>query len=150
MSDDLFLDSNQEALQKLTWLFLNLLVAQRNLIVAPASDERGLQKQITAIERELDTIPAGSEALRESKSATLRLLRERLDNIQHRTSSLAEIDADLHRIETQFDFVLEEATLRGRPMAISANVGLTSHLLANLDDTTTYEDAKSQSRKVSE
>jgi hypothetical protein len=136
MSEDLFFDSNKEALQKLTWLFLNLLVAQRNLIVAPASDERGLQKQIASIERELDTIPAGSEALRESKSATLRLLRERFDNIQHRTTSLAEIDADLNRIETQFDFVLEEATLRGRPTAISANVGLTSHLLANIDDGT--------------
>jgi len=134
LSDDLFLESNREALQKLTFLFLNLLVAQRNLIVAPASDERDLQKQITVLEREAAS--ASSESLRESKSATLHLLKERLDNIQHRATSLSEIEADLNRIETQFDFVLEEATLRGRPTAMSVNVELTSNLLANIEEGT--------------
>ena len=134
MSDDLFLESNREALQKLTFLFLNLLVAQRNLIVAPAADERGLQKQIEGLER--DVASAMSESLRESKSATLRLLQERLDNIQHRATSLSEIEADLNRIDTQFDFVLEEATLRGRPTAMSVNVELTSNLLANIEEGT--------------
>jgi hypothetical protein len=76
--------------------------------------------------------------LRGSKEATLRLLRERLDNVQHRQTYLAEIDADLARIETQFDVALEEASLRGRPAAISANVELTSHLLGNLEEGTTY------------
>lgn len=135
-SDDLFYDSNRDALQKLTWLFLNLLVAQRNLITAPESDQRDLQNQIAACERELASAP--SEAARTSKQATLRLLRERLDNVQHRQTYLAEIEADLARIETQFDVALEEASLRGRPAAISANVELTSHLLSNLDDSTTY------------
>jgi cell shape-determining protein MreC len=119
-------------LHKLTWFFLNLLVAQRNLIVAPSTDERELQKQIATAERELAS--ASTEALRASKEATVRLLRERLDNIQHRETSLAEIEADLARIETQFDFALEEASLRGRPTAISSNVELTSRLLENLDD----------------
>jgi len=131
-NDDLFTESNSEALQKLTWLYLNLLIAQRNLVVAPQSDERELQKQIRAYEGELTRAP--SAAARASHEATLRLLRERLDNIQHKEVSLAEIDADLTRIETQFDFALEEATLRGRPAAISANVELTSRLLHNIDD----------------
>ncbi|MDQ3280776.1 MAG: hypothetical protein M3Q69_05120 [Acidobacteriota bacterium] len=137
-SDDLFFDSNREALQKLTWLFLNLLVAQRNLIVAPSSDERELRRQIADAQREATNAP--TEALRDSKNATLRLLRERLDNIEHRATSLAEIDADLARIETQFDFALEEATLRGRPAAMSTNIELTSRLLDNLEDpaVTTY------------
>jgi hypothetical protein len=130
--DDLFLDSNRDALQRLTWLFLNLLVAQRNLVVAPSSDERDLQKQITTVERELAA--ASTESLRSSKEATLRLLRERYDNISHRAESLAEIDADLARIETQFDFALEEATLRGRPTAISSHVELTSDLLGNIGE----------------
>lgn len=137
LTDDLFFDSNRDALQKLTWLFLNLLVAQRNLIVAPSSDERDLQKQIAALERELAATNA-TESLRASKEATMRLLRERLDNIQHRETSLAEIDADLARIEAQFDFALEEASLRGRPAAISTNIELTSQLLDNLEDPTTY------------
>lgn len=131
-SDDLFAESNSDAVRKLTWLYLNLLVAQRELIVAPASDERDLQKQIRTVEGELAS--ARSEAARSSKEATLRLLRERLGNIQHKEVSLAEIDADLARLETQFDYALEEATLRGRPAAISANVELTSRLLGNLDD----------------
>jgi len=131
-SDDLFFDSNRDALQKLTWLFLNLLVAQRDLIVAPTSDERELQKQIAATERELAA--ATTPALRASKEATLHLLRERHANVNDRTNSLAEIDADLARIETQFDFALEEATLRGRPSAISANIELTTNLLGNIAD----------------
>ncbi len=139
-NDDLFTESNRDALRRLTWLYLNLLVAQRNLVVAPQSDERELQKQIRAYEGELARAP--SPAARASYEATLRLLRERLHNVQHKEVSLAEIDADLARIETQFDFALEEATLRGRPAAISANVELTSRLLGNLDEysssTTTY------------
>jgi hypothetical protein len=143
--DDLLFDSNRDALQKLTWLYLNLLVAQRDIVVAPASDERELQKQIATLEREL-AAPSLTEALRSSKEATARLLRERLDNIRDRETSLAEIESDLARIETQFDFVLEEASLRGRPAAMSANVELTSHLLSNLDDGV----SESQSLRVSE
>lgn len=131
-ADDLFLDGNGDALERLTWLYLNLLVAQRSLVVAPPSDTRDLQKQIAAHERELATSP--SPTARASNEATIRLLRERLDNVPHRETSLAEIDADLRRIETQFDFALEEAVLRGRPTAVSANVELTSRLLGNLDD----------------
>ena len=131
-NDDLFSESNRDALRRLTWLYLNLLVAQRNIAVAPQSDERELQKQIRAYEGE--TARAPSPAARASHEATLRLLRERLDNIQHKDVAMAEIDADLARIETQFDFALEEATLRGRPTAVSANVELTSRLLSNLDE----------------
>lgn len=132
-SEDLFFEGNRDALQKLTWLFLNLLVAQRNLVLAPSSDERDLKAQITALERELATSP--SESARTSKEGTLRLLRERYDNITRRETSLAEIEADLARIETQLDLSLEEASLRGRPTAISANIELTSHLLGNIEDT---------------
>ncbi len=130
--DDLFLDSNRDALQRLTWLYLNLLVAQRNLVLAPSSDEGDLQKQSPTVERELAS--PTTESLRASKEATLRQLRERYRNIRHRAESLAEIEADLARIETQFDFALEEATLRGRPTAISANVELTSDLLGNIGE----------------
>jgi hypothetical protein len=134
-SDALLHEGNLEALQKLSWLYLNLLVAQRNLVIAPSSDERELQKQIATLERELADAP--SNATRTSKEATLRLLREREANIHDRSTSLAEIEADLARIETQFDFALEEASLRGKPAAISANVELTSHLLGNIEDTST-------------
>ncbi|MEA2465172.1 MAG: hypothetical protein QOJ98_2919 [Acidobacteriota bacterium] len=133
--DDLFLDSNVDALQRLSWLFLNLLVAQRNLVVAPKSDERELRTQIAAVERELAA--ATTEPLRASIQAMLKILRERLDNVQHKDTTEAEVNADLARIEMQFDYALEEATLRGRPTAISSDVELTSHLLSNIDDSGT-------------
>ncbi|HEX8170438.1 MAG TPA: hypothetical protein VF824_07860 [Thermoanaerobaculia bacterium] len=139
--DDLLYDSNVAALQKLTWLFLNLLVAQRDLVIAPSSDARDLEKQIATLDREL-AAPSLTPALRTSKEATLRLLRERLDNIDHRATSLAEIEADLARIETQFDFALEETTLRGRPAAVSSDIGLTSDLLGNLGDDVPYTPAR--------
>jgi hypothetical protein len=143
-SDDLFIDANLDALKRLTWLFLNLLVADRNLKVAPKADEYELRRQIERCEREVAS--ASSDTLRTSKEATLRLLRERLNNIEHRHRSMTEVEADLSRIETQFDFALEEATLRGQPAAISANVELTSHLLGNLDDSTTYSSSSSSTR----
>lgn len=146
--DDLFAESNADALRKLTWLYLNLLVAERNLIIAPSADAGDLEKQIKAYEREMATAP--SEGARTSHEATLRLLHERLDNIRDKEVSLAEIDADLSRIETQLDLAIEEATLRGRPSAISANVELTSRLLGNIDDSsTTYSSmADTSSRQI--
>ena len=133
--DDLFLDSNRDALRRLSWLFLNLLVAQRTLVNSPKSDVADLRTQIAAVERE--HAAAQTEALRASTLAMLKMLRERLDNVPHKDTSLAEINADLARIEMQFDYALEEATLRGRPTAISSNIELTSHLLSNIDDSGT-------------
>jgi hypothetical protein len=131
LSQDLMADSNRDALRRLTWLHLNLLVAQRALILAPAADERVIQKQIATVEREIAS--AYSAPIRDAKTATLKLLRDRVDNVRQRAVSLAEIEADLVRIETQIDYALEQASLRGRPIAISANIELTSHLLNNLD-----------------
>lgn len=133
-SDDPYADSNREALRRLSWLYLRLLDAQRSLTAAPPSDERDLRRQIAAVEADLAS-PA-SESVRTAKEATLRLLRERVDNIADRATSLTEIEADLTRIEAQFDFALEEAALRGRPSAISSNVALTSHLLTNIGSET--------------
>ena len=144
--DDLFFENNRDAMERLTWLYLNLLVAQRNIVIAPSSDARDLEKQIADYERQLAVAPTA--AVKASQQATIRMLRERMDNIQHRETSLAEIDADLTRIETQLDYALEEASLRGRPNAISANVELTSRLLENLDESsgaTTYGSGSSLS-----
>jgi hypothetical protein len=144
-NDDLF-TRNRQALRKLTWLYLNLLVAQRKHR-RRAAVRRGELRSNRAYEGELSRAVAAARA---SHEATLRLLRERLDNLQHKEITLAEIDADLARIETQFDVALEEATLRGRPTAISANVELMLRLLGNIEDLSLEEVAKSQSLKVSE
>lgn len=134
-SDNLMFESNRDALRKLTWVFLRLLVAQRNLVVGAKSDPAELRKEIAAIEADIAD-GMETDALRQSREATLRALRVRLDNLQQRDNSLAEIESDLGRIEAQLDLALEEASLHGRPLAVSANIDLITPMLANVDETT--------------
>jgi len=136
--DDFLFDSNREALRKLSDIFLKLLVAKQNLVKHGSANEADLRQRVATLEREL----AGgvqSESLRESREATLAILRQRLRNLQRREETLAEIDSDLTRIEAQFDLAIDDATLKGKPSAISANIDLVSHLLddALLDTSTT-------------
>jgi hypothetical protein len=131
-NEDYLFDSNRDALKKLTTLYLRLLVAQRNIVTMPANTtEDQIKKQIAAIELDLARKNA-SPSLLESKQATLQLMKQRLVNFQRREETLAEIDSDLTRIEAQIDLAVEDASLKGRPTAISSNIELVSTLL---DDT---------------
>ncbi len=136
--EDFLFDSNREALRKLEEIFERLLVARRNLLEHSSANEADLRAKIAAGERELAS-GSGSESLRESREATLAILKQRLRNLQRREESLAEIESDLTRIEAQFDLAIDDATLKGRPAAISANIDLVSHLLddALLDPSST-------------
>ncbi len=134
-NEDYLYDSNRDALQKLTTIFARLLIAQRNMqMLDVTSRESDLRNQIASIEKELAAATM-SDALRESKKATQTILKQRLRNLQRRSESLAEIDSDLTRIEQQIDLAVEDASLKGRPAAISANIDLVSHLL----DDNTYD-----------
>lgn len=136
-ADDLLVDNNRDALRTLTWLFLRLLAAQRNLLMlGPPTIASELNRQIAALESELAR-GITSSALKQSKEATLTMLRQRSENLARREESLAEIEGDLARIESQVELALDEASLRGRPTAISAKVELVSHLL---DDGGVYDD----------
>lgn len=136
-NEDYLYESNRDALQKLTTMFARLLLAQRNMqVLDVTSRESDLRNQIASIEKEL-TAATMSDALRESKKATQTILKQRLRNLQRRGESLAEIDSDLTRIEQQIDLAVEDASLKGRPTAISANIDLVSHLLDDAYDPAT-------------
>lgn len=136
-NEDYLYESNREALQKLTTIFARLLVAQRNLqMLDVTSRESDLRTQIASIETDLAS-KSMSDALRESKKATQAILKQRLRNLQRRSESLAEIDSDMTRIEQQIDLAVEDASLKGRPAAISANIDLVSHLLDDAYDPAT-------------
>jgi hypothetical protein len=131
-ADEFLFDSNREALHKLASLYLRLLVAQRNISgMSAETAEQSLQSQIEKLRKELAGNIA-SEPLRDSKKATLNILTQRLENLRRRSESLQEIESDLTRIEAQIDLALEDASLKGKPTAISGNIDLVSHLL--LDD----------------
>jgi hypothetical protein len=132
-SDNFLFDTNRDALKKLAWAFLKLLVAQRNLIISSGqSSDTELRAQIDAIEKELASGVA-TEAVRTSKKATATILRQRIDNIRRRAETLAEVDADLARVEAQIDLALEEANLKEQPAAISANIDLVSRRMLDED-----------------
>lgn len=146
-TDSLLLESNRHALRHLTWLFLRLLIAQRDLRVATKADPKELEAQIAALEGELLD---STKTAQESKQATIALLRERLDNILQKETALAEIEADLARIEAQLDVALEDATLRDAPVAISQNVQLTSMMIASEDEWPSGQVGESSSGRVAE
>jgi hypothetical protein len=127
-SEEFVIEANQDALQRLQWVFLKLLVAQNNLLANTGADsESALRTRIASLEADLQK-SADSGPLRQSKSATLAILKERLANIGRRAQSLEEIESDLTRIEAQVDLMLENASIQGKPQAIGLDIELATNL----------------------
>jgi hypothetical protein len=128
-ADDFTVDSDQEALKKLSSLYLKLLLAAQNLT---DHDQEAVENQIAAqiasVNKDLLDSKL-SPALHESKTATLRILAQRLANFERRDLALEEIASDLLRIEVQIDLALENTGIRGT--SESFNIGLVSQLLAD-------------------
>jgi len=139
--------SNTDALKRLEWIFLKLLVAQHYLNDgATDTNARDIQAKIRQLEGDLK-LTGLTRTLRESKEGTLRILQQRLTNLNRRSESNAEIESDLARVEAQVDLALESATMQGQAEVISANVELTSHLLdsSSFGDLSATVDAMDQS-----
>jgi hypothetical protein len=128
-AEDYILDSNGQALQNLQWVYLKLLVAQHHLQDPMNSDtEQSLTKKIQQLQDELRD-SSETESLRQSKTATLGILKKRLVNIRRKEQTTEEIESDLTRIDNQVDLILENATMQGKPQTISADIELASDLL---------------------
>jgi hypothetical protein len=123
------IDTNREALKKLQRTYLKLLVAKQHLIELDSPDaEQGLKTQIAILENDLKT-GADSPNVRESKAATLNILKKRMSNLQRKAETLEEINSDLIRIEAQVDLVRENAGMQSKPQTISADIELASDLV---------------------
>jgi len=128
-AEDYIVDSNREALNSLQWVFLKLLVAQHYLLDPGTGEtEESLESKVRGLERDLDG-PVESDSLRQSKAATLDILKKRLVNMQRREQSLEEIESDLTRVDAQVDLILENQTIQGKPQTISTDIDLASDLL---------------------
>jgi hypothetical protein len=121
--------ANREALSNLQWLYLKLLVAKHYLETGSNSNGQSLQKTIDGLENELKD-PGVTDALRQSKSATLSIMKQRLANLANRTRTMEEIESDLTRIEAQVDLALENASMQGKPQTISLEIDLASDLVS--------------------
>jgi hypothetical protein len=136
--EDYLHESNVDALRRMKALFIDLLVAERNIhLTVGRSNRRELEAQRDTLVRELsDTSLAPS--LRDSKQSTLDAVQQRIVNLAQRDETLAQIDGDLARVEAQFALAVENATLRGKPAAISANLELVSQLVGHDWDPTRF------------
>ncbi len=123
------LESSRDALGRLDWIYLKLLVARHHLESSRVqAGESDLKRQIADLEREM-AAGGGSSSLRTSRAARLDLLQQRLQNLERCDGTLKEIDSDLARIEAQVDLALENAALQKGGAVVAANLELGSEIL---------------------
>jgi hypothetical protein len=128
-AEDYIIDSNRDALNRLQWTYLKLLVARFHLTSANHTEsEQSLQRRISELERELQQT-SQPDSLRESKSTTQAIFKKRLQNLQRSGQTLEEVDSDCTRIEAQVDLLLENASIQGKPQTIASDIELASDLL---------------------
>lgn len=127
-AEEYIIDSNDQALKNLEWVYLKLLVARHHLLNPSSETEESLEKKIQELDNDLKG-EEETESLRQSKTATLNILKKRLATMRKKQQTLQEIESDLTRIDNQVDLILENATVQGKPQTISADIELASDLL---------------------
>jgi hypothetical protein len=127
---DFGVEAARDSLNRLSWLYLKLLVARHYLEASRVSTSTAaLDARIAELDRALAQ-PA-SAALRESQLGTRRIIEQRRENLGRCEETLREVDSDLARIEAQVDLAVENANLRGGGVAGAANLQLASQILEN-------------------
>jgi len=128
-AEDFLIDTNRDALENLKWIYLKLMIARYHLLTAGTDDTpEALAKKIEALQKDLGNSQE-TPALRQSKQATLDILKRRLGNVQRREDSLQEVESDLTRVESQVDLILDNAAMQGKPQTISTDIELASDLV---------------------
>jgi len=127
-AEDFVVDSNEQALKNLEWVYLKLLVARHHLLNPSNETEQSLEKKISDLDKDIQD-GEETESLMQSKVATLQILKKRLATMRKKHQTLEEIESDLTRIDNQVDLILESATVQGKPQTISADIELASDLL---------------------
>jgi hypothetical protein len=129
-AEEFLVDTSRDALENLKWVYLKLLIARYHLLTAGTEDTpESLDKKIKSIESQLQD-KSESPALRQSKAATVDILKRRLENIHRREQSLEEVESDLTRVESQVDLILDNAAMQGKPQTISTDIELASDLVS--------------------
>jgi len=129
-AEEFLVETNREALDNLKWVYTKLLIARFHLLTAGTDDTaESLDRKIVSLEHDLHDTQE-TPALRQSKGATLDILKRRLANIERREQSLEEVESDLTRVESQVDLILDNAAMQGKPQTISTDLQLTSDLVS--------------------
>ncbi len=132
--DDFAARENVASLERLRWIFLKLLTAERHLKKTRNNAETAdLRQQISNLQEELNRTDL-SDSLRKSKNGTLAILEERYQTHLDRIEALKELGSDLRRIEAQFALAEEKAALKTKPEDLSFNLDLASQTLLGSGD----------------
>jgi len=124
------IDTNREVLNNLKWVYLKLLIARFHLLTAGTEDTpQSLAEKIATLQRGLENA-GDNPALRQSKTATLDILKRRQASLERREQSLQEVESDLTRVESQVDLLLDNAAMQGKPQTISSDIELASDLVS--------------------
>jgi hypothetical protein len=119
------LDTQQEGLGRLTWMYLRLLSARHTIeevLQGANSDQaRTLAREMTALERRLSTDTLSAE-LRRSLEGQRDILEQRLARRDEADAQLTYIDAELTRIEHQVELIREQAALSTDPELLSQRI----------------------------
>ncbi len=129
---DLIGNENLANLRTLENVYLQLLIARQHLSSTNSgSNEEKIRQQISRLESQLgDFASSRSAAARESMEATVGLLRKRLAVFAKRDEAVGEIDADLIRIETQFDLAADSAAIRAQPAEAKLDLDIASRMIS--------------------
>ena len=134
-ADAYVIEGNRDALDRLTWIYLKLLVARDHLEATRKQvSQADLERRIDQREGALADPAQTSGSLRESQQATLKLLQQRLLNLARSRRTLEEVASDLERIEAQVDLVLDSAGLHGPAEVLPGTIELASQLLVGEGD----------------
>jgi hypothetical protein len=130
-------------LNQLLWLFLRLLASREGIQDTVARvDRRQLEVNIGTLKSRLGAVGDPDSALARSLKATLEIQEKRLVNLDNAANSLAVIDAELERIDTQVRLVREEAAMSGgSPDMLSARLDAVS---STLSETSRWMDQHSE------
>jgi hypothetical protein len=119
------LDAQAQSLNRLSWMYLRLLVARhviQDVLTSADADGRGdLASRQAKIERQLKDEKLDAE-LRRSLAGQLEILRQRVEQRGEAVRKVEYIDAELARIEQQAELIREQAALSTDPELLSQRI----------------------------
>lgn len=117
-------------LNQMLWIFLRLL-ASREVLEDNLKrvDPKALEKEIVELEARVAKLE-GESALARSLRGTLDIQKRRLENFARARESLAVVDAELERIESQVVLLREESAVSGKAEVLSTRLDAVTGALA--------------------
>ena len=121
-TDDIVISDTRMSLDRLSWNYIKLLLARGRL------NAKEWEGSIAEVDQQLDTLQAEmntaynlTDAIRQSKQTTIDTLGKRREILTRRDGSLEEITADLERLDSQLQLVLDRAGTQGTSAAIQSD-----------------------------